>query len=631
MKKLFLFLLAIVLGAGAFLTGCSDGNTGGQSERKYDTVHRLDSTVGTHDLVKDGATDYRIVIPASATSWQTTAAAELTTFFKQATGITLETITDDQAEYSSQAEYLSIGQNKLFAAAGLTADERFLNSGYMIVTQGNSVYLAGGQYGDLYAVYEFLRQQFGFECYAVDEISLETNVRNKKLLVFDVLDIPDIDLRVQNWGEARFNAAYSQRLRMVSFDDVWINLGGVTFHNFFEAVPPETYGAEHPEWFSSDGKQLCLTRDADGLAAVVIEKIKAEIEANPNASAITFTPEDANTWCTCDSCNEMLEQYGTDSASYIKFVNRVAQEIDQWLKVEHPGRDVTIAVFAYYRTETAPVTRAQDGSYTAQDETVVPADNVAVLYAPIYANYHYDFFGSENSRYADIMKQWSALTDTVYLWTYSTYFGNYLLPYDNFNSMQGVYQFAYESGARYMFDQGQYNQTTVSTDWGRLKLYLGSKLQWDCQLNMRELIEDWFDNYFKDAAEPMLEFFDTQRTYYTYLRDKLNITGVTAGYPNALLDRTAFPQGVLEGFLTYFDQAYDAIAALEKTDAALYSTLKDRITLESISVRYLYYELYKGLMVSAEAEAFKDELYSDCIRLGVGRFSEARDISSYFD
>ena len=36
-------------------------------------------------------------------------------------------------------------------------------------------------------------------------------------------------------------------------------------------------------------------------------------------------------------------------------------------------------------------------------------------------------------------------------------------------------------------------------------------------------------------------------------------------------------------------------------------------------------------MVSAEAEAFKDELYSDCIRLGVGRFSEARDISSYFD
>ena len=103
MKKLFLCLLAIVLGAGAFLTGCSDGNTGGQSERKYDTVHRLDSTVGTHDLVKDGATDYRIVIPASATSWQTTAAAELTTFFKQATGITLETITDDPADDSSES------------------------------------------------------------------------------------------------------------------------------------------------------------------------------------------------------------------------------------------------------------------------------------------------------------------------------------------------------------------------------------------------------------------------------------------------------------------------------------------------------------------------------------------------
>lgn len=627
MRKIFFGAISLLLAGSICLAGCSKG-PGSSEGTGSDSSGAAAET--EYDLVRDGQTDYTIVLPDSPSQYQKIAAVELTTFFARATGIELTTVSDLDVVLTPDGKYLSIGENELFGDAGLSPEENFKTSGYLVKTVGQSVFMAGGQYGDLYAVYEFLRQQFDYECYAVDEIKLETNVRNKKLLDFDVVDIPDIDLRVNNYGEARFNAAYSRRLRMNSFEDIWVNLGGTTFHNFFETVPKEIYQEEHPDWYSTDGKQLCLTRDTENLARVVAEKIKEALDENRTASAVSFTAEDVYAWCTCSECTAMREKYGTDAASYIKFINIVAKDVKEWLAEEQPGREVKIAIFAYMKTEEAPVTQDADGTYRPIDDSVVLEDNVVCLYAPINANYYYDFYNAENATYANTLKAWSALADSIYLWSYSTYFGNYLLPYDNFNSMQGIYRFAYENGVEYCFDQGQYNQTTVSTDWGRLKLYLNSKLQWDCSLNMQALIDDWFENYFKDAAEPMQAFFNAERTYYTYLVDEKNISGVTAGYPNSLLNRTSFPQGVLSGFLGYIDEAYAAIEPLAASDPALWEKLCDRINLESISLRYLYWYLYKGTMTAAAAESYKEALYSDCLKLSVGRYSEASDITSYF-
>ena len=93
---------------------------------------------------------------------------------------------------------------------------------------------------------------------------------------------------------------------------------------------------------------------------------------------------------------------------------------------------------------------------------------------------------------------------------------NYLTPYDTFNSIQGKYQFAKENNTSYVFDQGQYNQSK-GTDWYRLKEFLVAELQWDVNQDMNTLIDEFFVNYFKDAAAPMMDYFKSYRAWYAYI------------------------------------------------------------------------------------------------------------------
>ena len=50
----------------------------------------------------------------------------------------------------------------------------------------------------------------------------------------------------------------------------------------------------------------------------------------------------------------LKDHYGTNAAEMIIFLNMVGADIEAWLAVEEPGREVTILMFAYHRTEEAP-------------------------------------------------------------------------------------------------------------------------------------------------------------------------------------------------------------------------------------------------------------------------------------
>ena len=74
-------------------------------------------------------------------------------------------------------------------------------------------------------------------------------------------------------------------------------------------------------------------------------------------------------------------------------------------------------------------------------------------------------------------------------------------------------------GGKYMFDQGQFNQS-VGTDWFRLKEYLTAKLQWNVNQDMDTLIDNFFTNYFKNASVSMKNFFDSQQLHHTWLAEE---------------------------------------------------------------------------------------------------------------
>lgn len=623
MKKIQILTIAFILLIG--ISACKRAED--EIEDPQDEI--IEET--TIDLVLDGKTDYVIVYPEQSDEMiRQHAVTELTTFFQQATGIELDAKSDKNLTYSEDQKYLSIGKTSLLASSGIDVSQSLGESGLKVVTKGQSVFMFGDtRFGTLYSVYEFLEHQFDFEVFAVDEIYINQGVDNLKLLDFNVTDIPTFQYRLGSYGELWYGSTFTRRMRMQTNNDIWISLGGLTYHNFFATVPPAQYKEEHPEWYSADGRQLCLMTDPEGLKEVVVNQMKTYISNNPQANNVTFTQEDYNLWCENETSRELKAKYGTNAAEMIIFLNLVAEEIDAWLKVEDPDRDVKLVMFAYHKTEDAPARYDEaTKSYVPIDDDVVLNDNVAVIYAPIFSAHYYDYYHEENINTADTLRKWSALTDNIYLWSYGTYFLNYLAPYDIFNSVQGKYKFAEEMGTQYMFDQGQYNQS-IGTDWFRLKQYIIAELQWDVDQDMNTLVDKFFTNYFKDASEDMKSYYDSYRAWYAYIAAEKGVNGYVT--ETNMISRELYPRNVLMEWMGHIENAYESIKHLENTDPILYRQLSDRITLESISVRYLLVELYEIYYSETEYILMVEQLKLDATKLGVVLFNEFNTVDSYFN
>lgn len=626
--RIIAIMLATVIGS-MFAINCG-GNSGNDST-KVRGLHERTVVETDVDLVKGGASDYVIVTSENETSDSVKfAVEELRQNFFDATGVDLETKKDSEISYNEQSKILSVGETSFLQQAGVTLDKKELgHDGYVVQTKGNSVFMVGGSGdGTLYAVYGWLKEQLSYEYYAIGEVALEKDVTDEKLLNVTLKEKPDFDYRLTNYGEAWFDTTVARRARFNSSGSLWINFDGVVdgvessvaYHTSFNIVSPDIYKEDHPDWFAPDGKQLCFSRDPENLAKVVVERITEALDLYPDRNILTFTQQDHNTWCDCEQCVESLNTYGTNSAVYILFMNRIAEDVTKWVEENYPGREVLLAMFAYQQTEEAPVVK-KGNTYVPVDEKLRLHDNVALFYCPIYAEYYYDFNAEQNVNVADTLDKWAVLSKTIFTWIYGANFQVYLAPYNNFNSMQNNYRFLYDRGAKYVFDQHQYNQM-AGTDWYRLKGYLSSNLQWKIDSNQDELIDNFFTNYFKDASSVMKQLFDEENTWFAYLAEKHGYTGKISYTENNLVIEEYWPKGLLEKWLGLIDEAYKKIDHYQKTDPALYEKLRDRINLESITFRYMQIHLYELLYSEADSQMMVKTFKEDCIALGLTQFRE---------
>ena len=637
MKKKGIIITSVSLGLAAVTLGLSIGlyfvfnkKSEPEEEEIVRGLHERTVTETDIDLVKGGTSDYVIVTTEETNELITFAVDELVQNFYDATGVELQTKKDTEVTYSESAKILSVGNTACLEKAGITVDRQEVGrEGYVVDTKGSAVFMAGSSdYGTLYAVYGWLKEQVGYTFYAIDEIAVNKNLTNLKLLDITLKERPDFDYRLTSYGEAWFDSTVARRARFNASNELWISFEGVvdgvksspSYHTSFNIVSPDLYKKDHPDWYAPDGKQLCFSRDPENLAKVVVARITEELDKNPTKNILTFTQQDHNTWCTCDSCTESLNKYGTNSAIYILFMNRVAEQVMAWVDENYPGREVLLAMFAYQQTEEAPVVMKK-GEYVPVDESLRLHKNVALFYCPIFAEYYYDFNAEQNVNAAETFDKWSVLADTIFTWMYGTNFQMYLAPYNNFSSMQNNYRFLYDRGAKYVFDQHQYNQI-AGTDWYRLKGYLSSNLQWKIDSDQNELINNFFTNYYKDASSVMKQLFDEENTWFAYLAENYGYNGKISYVESDFLIEEHWPKGLLEGWLELIDEAYAKIEHYKMTDPVLYEKLRDRIALESISFRYLQLHLYKLLYSPKDSDAMVKSFKEDCVRLGMTQYKE---------
>lgn len=590
-------------------------------------------------LAKSGATEYSIVVPDKSESVDnygaaTRAASELKTFFREATGADLGDYVQDTGNLKSDIKYISIGFTNTLNnnVEGVDYDALGI-SGYSIKTVNGNVFISGQGAGLMNGVYEFLRAHFNYEYYT-DGFHKIDDCSNEEVVLQTINEEykPSFEYRLPSYGfEISATGGYATD-KMVGYRMQYNNLsikgvGGVQWHNFFAAIPKSEYGSIHPDWFSPDGNQLCLTRDKDGLAAEMANKVKATLEANPSATFVMIGQQDNDDWCNCSACQNVISQYGGyNSATYILFMNAVSDKLQSYLN-ESGRTDVKLGMFAYHKTQDAPVTTV--GGEVALIGGMKLNSNVCVVYAPIEANYYVSFNDAVNASVKKNIEGWSLVADNVLYWTYMENFGYYQLIFDNFGSMQENLQLLHKYKGWWIYNLAQYNNGN-STGFSRLKAYLNSKLMWNVNADVAALTDDFFGNYFGVASSYMRKYFDEYRSMTKYIYENEDKTIGKLSINGHVPSGKDFWYSKLTAWLGYIDNALaeaDKLAGVNEEERV---RVRNAVTLESLFVRYALITYYSGKFQSDKLLTMKQTWKADAAKLGVTMCGEHKSLKTLY-
>lgn len=564
------------------------------------------------DLVQDGKASYKIVIPANASPTLTFAASELQLFFKEATGITLDVKPDTNLVFDDGACYFSIGNTTLFQGSGVVADFATLNTdGLRLVTRGSTVIMAGGgDNGAMYAMYEFLERTFHFENYASDEYYIDRNVTDLKLKDFDVTEIPVFNRRSVGLHSYSNDSVFRNRMRQQLYNDGWIYWS----HSHFRILPKEKYESAHPDWYSPDGTQLCLTNDEmrEEFTRVIIDLVKA----NPDCGYIQLGQEDVNTFCTCPRCKAQTAIY-KNSGVMMHFVNKVADDVQAYIDENEPGRVFYLSTFGYHQTQNAPI----NDNYEPIDDSVRPHKNVMILVAPIFACNAHSYNERCNSDLEPVLRGWRAVAEGhLFFWIYNKIFNNYFIPFNNFGSTVDDYNILADLGAQFVYHQG--NKETEAGGMEELKCYVQAKLMWDTAQGYDALADDFITHYYKEAAPYYRQYYDLVRMHYTrWVEDGLHCynNGTSS---SAVFDTKYWTQDLLDQFESLFAAMLEAIKPHEQSNPTFYETMRMRVEKEHLTVRYLYLELYFDKLSYDTAKEWINSFEQICGKCGISVWKE---------
>ncbi len=608
----------------------------------YQGTHIFNVAESNVDFINNGETEYKIVIPQIPLEYELTAIDELLYFFKLATNITLELVSDELATYTPDAKYVSVGATEYANSAGVTADIELLKTGgFRIVTKGNSVILLGGSgRGTLYAVYEFLKQNFNYEFYADNAIYIDKDVTDLKLKNFDITDVPDYEYNLATYGFIRHKAISTNRYRMVTDSSLMIPVGRNMYHNSFDWLPKEIHQQEHPNWYSVDGSQLCYTARGNeteytAMLNAATEKAKELLsDANYlNYTILTFTQQDGAGWCDCQTCAETALHYnGSQAAAVIHFVNDLRAKIGEWFSGEGSqyDRDLKLLFFGYHQTNKPPtVWDETENAYKPVDSSVVCAPGVGVYFAEANGDYTQSFYEKNNMDVANNMTGYGSLAKDIFFWSYQVNFSYYLTPFNSFDGMQPIYQYGKKSNATLLFDQGQYNESGRATAWCTLKAYLSSKLAWDVNADFEQLIDNFFNVYFGPASSEMKQMFDSFRVRAKYNETYNGYLGYRSIYIEATQEKF-WPESLIRDWLKNTENALQAIEPLKESDPDKYSAYSSNIRLERLSPLYLMIEIYNLNITDEQTMEYKLTFYEDAQEMGTTKWGEKTFVSDMY-
>ncbi|MDO5553250.1 MAG: DUF4838 domain-containing protein [Planctomycetia bacterium] len=563
-------------------------------------------------LAAGGVSDYVIILPASATPVQQSAARELQTVFKEMSGAELAIVPETEHAATANDKVFVIGPGKASAALLGSVDESaFPYDTICIKRAGNAIVLTGhATRGPIYAVDTFLEETLGCRWWTSTEAFIP-KLATVTVDTFDKIYTPKLIYR-ESYYRMAHEGQFAVRSKCNGNDcRIPEELGGhhqyqFFVHSFYRLIPPQEYFLDHPDWFPEidgvrkvgypgwagvpegmtelyekldpsqiheAGTQLCLTNEE--MRKEFVKNLLENLANNPSATFVSVSQNDWHGYCTCPECSKIAEEEGSQSGVLLRFVNKVAEE------VEKVRPDILVDTLAYQYTRKPPkITR--------------PRHNVVVRLCSIECSFVEPLATDpKNASFKEDLEGWREMADRLFVWDYVTNFSLYLLPFPNYAVWQDNINFFVDNHVIGLFEQGDYG--TESGDFTQLRNWVMSKLLWDPSLDQRELMKEFIAGYYAPELVPIfMDYFDTLSNS---ARNSGRHVGIFRTSAAAWLSPAA-----LDNATRLLNEAERIAGDLAQQDSQRYANLVQKVQRERIPLDLVWLQEYDNYVLGNDAD-----------------------------
>ena len=470
-------------------------------------------------LVNNGTSDYEIVFLGKATKNEYQSAKILQNYIQKISDVPLDIV--DESSQNANKHKIYIGN---------ISNENLEKHQIQIKSENKNIIISGGSDEAIRnAVYEFLELYLGCKWYApnVEDVPKNTTVSLNKNINYTYT--PKITTRTVHSRLFYKNEIFAAQHKVTTKAFPYY-VPSARVHTFNKFIPEEKFYKQYPEYFALRGNkrlptQLCLTNK--DVLKIVKDSVRSLFEKHPETSVISVSSNDNTQYCTCENCKKIDTEEESHAGTMIRFVNEVAKKFPE----------KTISTLAY--------------QYTRKPCKTKPLKNVLITLCSIECDRSAPIT-QKCTDFADDIKGWSALTENIRIWDYTTQFTNFLAPFPNFNTLQPNIKFFRDYNTKWVFEQHSNNPSELF----ELRSYLMAKLLWNPDASVDDIITEFTNGYYHEAGSFVKSYVDLiHKELKNYPKFFLFLYGDPSQAFNAYLN-----PDLLKQYVTLFNKAENAVA-----------------------------------------------------------------------
>lgn len=566
-------------------------------------------------IVKNGKSDYRVVIGKKCPQITRAAAKDLILYLNKSTGAKLSLSRNGETDGKLS---IIVGDCAASRKAGIDA-AKLPPEGFIIKTIGKNIYIVGRdtkgsansdhwysapQAGTWNGVSTFLQKYLNIRWFMPgDEGEYVPQVKDLTLGNINISDAPKMNYRRMAYlwwkglSKKRINdVRLWKRRNMNGWSTIWRGS-----HVWLYRLPVKKYFKQHPDWFAKvsgrrleyapHGAQMCTTNPGalDAFAKNIVDD-KTQLKAT-----FSLSPNDGGGHCECKKCRaldveELPNGHPVLTDRYVTYCNEVAKRV---LKKD-PKKTFAFYAYSFYSN---PPRRTRLNSKVRVMHVL---NDVGVLYY------------SPEIRKMYVNKKlipWKKAVGELYFYTHPSGMGNMALPSFHKEAIKNLFADLKKVGIT-----GISMNNSASFDASGLNNYLYEQMAWNPGADIDAIYKDALDKcYGKKAAPYVKKYFDAVEAAVAKYADGIKIN-------MALGSAKRFP-GLLE--LSY-DGLYETGMPFLKKALAQSATKKQKARLQMVIGNLKYcrdtVELYKLSKKIMKSKPSRDEVM-EAIKLAEKRRS----------